>query len=255
MPEVTAICTYPVKSCGGLVVNQLSATVEGMQYDRNWVLRSSSGEVLTQRDLPEMARIVPSLDGDIMELRAPERTAQSLRLKLRPTQNGVPDAVDLWGEARYASDEGDAAAQWFSHALGCESRLYRTDAGRKQTFVDVAPILVMFQESLDELNSRLPQKVQMSRFRPSLVVNGMGAFAEDKPSDLIVGNNRLNYFKPCIRCVVINVDQESGKYEPGELWHTLADLRKFADGKVSLGAYYVAEQDCTMSVGQTVQRA
>jgi uncharacterized protein YcbX len=46
-------------------------------------------------------------------------------------------------------------------------------------FADGYPILIISEESLSDLNSRLDSPLPMNRFRPNLVVKGCPPFAED----------------------------------------------------------------------------
>ena len=55
--------------------------------------------------------------------------------------------------------------------------------GRDDDFImypDYSPILIISENSLDELNARLDKKVTMKNFRPNFTVNDCSAFAEVK---------------------------------------------------------------------------
>ena len=51
-------------------------------------------------------------------------------------------------------------------------------------FSDGFPILVISRASLADLNSRLPKALPMERFRPNLVIDGVGAYDEDRIHEL-----------------------------------------------------------------------
>lgn len=65
----------------------------------------------------------------------------------------------------------------------------------------------------------------VDRFRPNLVVGGCEPFAEDGWSAVRTGAITFRVAKPCARCVVTTVDQETG--ETGrEPLRTLARFRR-----------------------------
>jgi len=79
------------------------------------------------------------------------------------------------------------------------------------SFVDGYPILVCTSDSLAALNARLPAPVPMERFRPNLVLDGLAPFAEDGIRAVRIGAVVLRLVKPCTRCTVPAVDQETGE--------------------------------------------
>jgi uncharacterized protein YcbX len=65
----------------------------------------------------------------------------------------------------------------------------------------------------------------MNRFRPSLVVTGCAAFAEDEWTRITIGNVQFRAGGPCGRCVVTTTDQQTSArgHEP---LRTLATFRR-----------------------------
>jgi uncharacterized protein YcbX len=53
----------------------------------------------------------------------------------------------------------------------------------------------------------------MSRFRPNIVIEGAGSFGEDSIAALALpdAEGRLEFARPCSRCVITDIDQQSGK--------------------------------------------
>ncbi|MCL7033086.1 hypothetical protein MKW94_000561, partial [Papaver nudicaule] len=47
--HLKAITVYPIKSCAGFSVDRWPLCSTGLQHDREWLLRSASGEILTQK--------------------------------------------------------------------------------------------------------------------------------------------------------------------------------------------------------------
>ena len=75
--------------------------------------------------------------------------------------------------------------------------------------------LIASESSLDELNTRLKSAGQetlpMSRFRPNIVIQGTGPFAEDEFKVLQIGDDViLHVVSSCPRCKESCTDQETG---------------------------------------------
>ncbi|MYN46603.1 MOSC domain-containing protein [Pseudoduganella sp. FT93W] len=237
MATLSSLILYPVKSCGGLSLQQATLTVQGLQHagigDREWAVVDPSGVCLTQREYPRMALIRPQLAGDQLVLSAPDMPA--LQLALARSAGDATLTVQVWEDQVLASDSGQQAADWFSAVLGVSCRLARfhpqAERAVSQTwsggiaattlFSDGYPLLLISQASLDELNQRLLRAgraaLPMNRFRPNVVVDGIEAFDEDYTETFALGEAVLKPVKPCPRCPMPSVDQDSGVVGPDPL--------------------------------------
>jgi hypothetical protein len=119
------------------------------------------------------------------------------------------------------------------------------------SLADAFPLLLISQPSLDDLNERLAVPVPMNRFRPNLVVNGCGAFDEDRWKGIRIGDILLRVVKPCSRCVTTTVDQATG-IQGKEPLVTLSQYRKF-NGKVCFGQNVIPENDAVVNIGDRVE--
>jgi uncharacterized protein YcbX len=90
----------------------------------------------------------------------------------------------------------------------------------------------------------------MLRFRPNLVQAGGIPWEEDEWRLLEVGGVRVRLVKPCARCSVITVDQETGV----RMQEPLRSMRSFRewDGKVYFGHNAVFEGTGRFRVGDDV---
>jgi hypothetical protein len=80
----------------------------------------------------------------------------------------------------------------------------------------------------------------MNRFRPNLVFSGGEAFEEDKWGDFSIGNVEFYGIKPCARCVMTTIDQETAM-KGKEPLKTLAIFRQ-RDHKIFFGLNAVSKQ-------------
>lgn len=58
------IYTYPVKSLGGIRLDESKVEERGLQYNRRWMLVVQQGTFLSQRSPPAMALLQVELTGD-----------------------------------------------------------------------------------------------------------------------------------------------------------------------------------------------
>jgi len=126
----------------------------------------------------------------------------------------------------------------------------------KVGFADAYPLLVIGEASLAALNARLAQRgaapVPMSRFRPNVVISGSDAFEEDTWGAFRMGELVFDAVKPCARCSVTTVDQQTGQVpNPQEPLATLATFRN-QGGKVMFGQNLVHRQNGTLAVGDAL---
>jgi uncharacterized protein len=111
--------------------------------------------------------------------------------------------------------------------------------------------LLISQASLDDLNSRLENSVPMNRFRPNLVIVGSKAFEEDSWEKIKIGEVYFKVAKPCARCILTTVDQQTGVRGTEPLF-TLSKYRTL-DNKVLFGQNLIALNEGNISVNDDVE--
>ena len=252
--SIASLQVYPIKSCGGIALTEVMVIETGFEFDRAWMVVDPAGVLVTQRQVPRMALIQPTLKTAEMVLRAPGMLA--LHVALDRVEAAV--RVKVWNDEVAAFDMGDLCAQWFSDFLSRPVRLVRFDPEHKRlsdhrwtgtldaenAFADGFPILVASTAGLDEFNRRLVARgepaVTMARFRPNLVLDGLDAHGEDALDEITFatadGPVRLKLVKPCTRCTIPDVDPATG--EPGHaVGDVLASYRADArmDGALTFG--------------------
>jgi uncharacterized protein YcbX len=259
--HLAALHLHPVKSCGGLLLDDAWLTETGLDLDRAWMVVDEDGEMLTQRELPVMSQVSCALRLNEVVLRAPGMLA----LHLRDDVVETACRVRVWDDEVRAYDMGRLAGQWFTDLLaphlGRSSRrlrLVRFDPEHRRLspqrwtgavqapnlFSDGFPLLVTSTASLDDLNRRLQARgaapVTMQHFRPNLVLEGLQPWDEDHLDTLLLDTDEgavtLRLVKPCVRCGIPNVDPDTGATgaEPGA---TLAGFRADPrlDGGITFG--------------------
>lgn len=271
--SIASLHVHPVKSCGGIAVDEAPIVETGLEFDREWMVVDARGEFVSQRELPRLALVRTAFKAGTLMLRAPGMLA--LHLALDAVEG--PARVTVWDDTLPAFDMGDLAAQWFSDFLGRPLRLARFDPEQKRVadrsrrwtgpieayaaFSDAFPLLVASTASLAELNARLAKAghaaVTMERFRPNIVLDGLDAHGEDHLDEIRLataeGEVVIKLVKPCSRCSIPDVDPASG--EPGHaVGDVLASYRADArlDGALTFGmnAVIVDGIDRVLRTGQ-----
>lgn len=234
--SVESVHVYPVKSCAGTSPREAELVETGFDLDRAWMVVDAGGVFVTQREMPRMALVQPTLKNDELVLRAPGMLA----LHVAIDRVEAACEVTVWDDRFSAFDMGPLCAQWFTDFLGKPLRLARFDpehrrlASRQWTgaieaetsFQDGYPLLVASAASLAEVNRRLvaagEAPVAMARFRPNVVLAGLQAHDEDHLDEIVFdapgGTVRLKLVKPCARCPIPDVDLVTA-----EVGHSVGD--------------------------------
>ena len=258
--KLSRLRVYPVKSCAGIELTEATVDQFGIIHDRRWLIVDADGVALTQRDHPRMALLRPGVHNDTLRLTAPDGSVLTAQ---RPSSE-LQHEVTVWNDRMLGDDAGNDAAAWLSDYLEQRVRLVhmpdttfrRVDpnyspAERRVSFADAFPFLVVSQESMDELNRRLPAPMGIERFRPNIVVVGATEpHAEDGWRRIRIGAIDFDLVKPCARCAVPTIDPQTaiaGK-EPSR---TLATYRK-RNGKIYFGQNAIHAAHGTLRVGDLV---
>lgn len=245
--QLSQIYLYPIKSLAGIQVQQAKVTTRGLDNDRRFMLTTTSGMFLTQRKFAKMALLKINIEGDQMKIWHKDTPEDSIYIPLKPTDFSTTQEVTIWGDICTGQVLSNTINHWFSKTLNSVCQLvYMTDEsirpieekhrkeGEVVSFADAYPYLLLGQSSIDDLNNRLDNPVKINRFRPNLVFTGGQPFEEDKWGDFTIGGLAFRGTKPCARCNVLNINQETAKIEK-EPNKTLATFRRLAKNKIYFG--------------------
>jgi uncharacterized protein YcbX len=261
MPRVSRIFVYPIKSCRGIEVASAELTRRGLAGDRRYMLVDSAGRFLTQRRHPRMALIGTEMTEEGIEVTAPGR--EPLRLPAALEGPALETCiVRVWADAVEATLAAPDVNIWFSEFMGfaCglvyladhQHRPVHNDAAQfddEVSFADGAPLLLISDASLDELNRRLRTPVGIERFRPNLLVTADSPHAEDEWRSIGVGTARLDVAWSSSRCVLTTIDPVTGEKDPdGEPLRTLETYRR-RDAKVYFGQNLIPRALGTIHAG------
>ena len=263
--QLSEIRIYPIKSLAGIRLQEAQLTERGLQWDRRWMLLDENGQFMTQRQLASMALLEVSLHTQHLEVRHRTKQLPALTIPLQPNSSNEQLQVPIWDDSSKALLVSKEADTWFSEALEQSCRLVfmpedaeRTTEGKtsgkvqRVSFADEYPVLMIGQASLDELNRRMKEPVLMNRFRPNLVFSGGAPFEEDGWHAFSVGSTSCWAEKPCARCIVTTIDQQTGRKVSKEPLATLAKFRKW-NQKLLFGQNVIFEGEGVLRVGDSIK--
>ncbi len=237
---IATLLVYPIKSCASVACDRVTLTAHGLKHDRQWMIVDQNGQCQTQRQIPHLAWITPSLADDTITLSAPGQPDLVLPILTSEQSNGKSlRPVKIWADALRAYDLGAEANEWLDRFLEVpgkqfylvqfaptETRLSDIAwTGEKRApvqFADGYAINVVTRAALDLFDNKaqdlgLPP-VDPLRFRPNIIIDGLAAHAEDEIDRLYLGSAKdpidIELVKPCPRCQVPDIDPITAVKEP-----------------------------------------
>ncbi|WP_454848841.1 MOSC domain-containing protein [Rhizobium binxianense] len=243
--HVSDLFIYPLKSARGIALPATEIDARGLPGDRRAMVTDAEGRFITQRELPALARI------DVR----PE--AGAFRLLMQGEQEiAVPPPhpdrrldVTIWKSTVSAAVADDDSNGKLSEWLGRAVKLVFFDGQARRTasaewagegtpvaFADGYQILVTTTGSLKALNVDLAAhaegSVGMDRFRPNIVIDTDEAWAEDRWAAIEISGIRLDFVKPCSRCIMTTQDQLTGSREVASPMPAMGRIRMSGDRRV-----------------------
>lgn len=253
---ISEIWIYPIKSLGGIRLSSAKVLPKGIEYDRRWMLIDAENNFMTQRVFPSMALFKLSFVSGRFVIRYADDT-----IDLPFTYQTEPLQSQIWDDSIEVYEVSSSHSEWFSERLGMNCRLVsfpdtnqrpidpRYASNNEQvSLADGYPLLVVGQASLDDLNQRMNEPLPMNRFRPNIVFTGGEPYEEDGWKNFRIGANRFAGVKPCARCVLTTVDQDTA-VKGIEPLTTLATYRRienkvyFGQNLIPLNYNQIAEGD------------
>ncbi|PFH49668.1 hypothetical protein AMATHDRAFT_147151 [Amanita thiersii Skay4041] len=281
--RVSKILVHPIKSCRGTSVQSAKYTPEGIEFDRQWcIIDTSTQRILTAREMPKMVLIVPHIErdpssawGGVLTVTFPsDPDCEPFSVPLTPTDDilrrwtmisefilwPTHDPLDGFICESVEPSSVDSPSRILSKHLGKSVHLmYKGPRSRpidptttfpdlKATAVyqDMYPILILSEESMEQVNEKLQvhvgkqgieeswrsNKVTIERFRPNIVLIGGGPFVEDQWKEVTIGSEggpNLTLVSKCARCLLPNVCPETGERDKAVPYKVLTKFRTGLD--------------------------
>jgi uncharacterized protein YcbX len=247
----------------GIALTEARVTATGFEHDRRWMLVDEHHRFMSQREVPAMALMKPSIEHN--GLRVSFRN-ETLLIPFNKSSELLRERVEVtvWDDTcigEFVCLESDA---WFSAMTGVKCRLvYMPDDIKRivdqryafdnsiTSFADAYPFLLIGQASLDDLNNRMDTSLPMNRFRPNIVFTGGRPFEEDSMAHINIAGIDFFGVKLCARCPIPTIDQDTAARGKEPL-KTLSKYRQ-KNNKVYFGQNLVYKGDGVVTVGDTLK--
>jgi uncharacterized protein YcbX len=248
-PTITSIHIYPIKSMGGISLTEAEVGMRGLQHDRRYMLISSSGRFLSQRQCPQMAHFHLDFNANMTGFLVRfHDDVLEIPLEIKINQNQVVEAK-IWDDWVSVLVSEKTINDWFSERLNQPTRLvylpntslrFSSKGEETMSLADGYPILIISEASLEKLNiqiannTRDSKPMEMMRFRPNILLGNLNPHEEDTLGEFQLDEATLQVVKPCSRCVLTTLDPINLQRGEEPL-RTLSTYRKF-DNKIHFGA-------------------
>ena len=185
---VADLWRYPVKSFGGERIREIFVGPYGFHGDRRFAAIGADGAVLTARRKTAM-----------LGFRARFPDPDRIDLPVITGPDGVEHAID-----------DPALGDALTALVGQPAQMAASGVG----VFDAAPIHIVTDRSLRQMDEWVGDELDVARFRPNLVVelpDGYAAFCEADwiGHDVEIGQALVRVVSPTERCVITTVDPDT----------------------------------------------
>jgi len=244
----------------GISVEKAEVTPRGFRHDRAWMLVNNDGRFVSQREIPALAMIDVRLNEDDIQVNFKGETI-SIGLTTR-SEKSITTTV--WKDQFTSMEVNEHVSDWFSQMLDSNLKLvtYSDNNFRikkpstlneeiEVSYADGYPYLIIGEASLEDLNYRIGSPIDINRFRPNIVIHTGTAFEEDSWGKVSIGSSNLQVVKPCARCVMTTINQETTERGKEPLY-TLSKYRQVGKD-ILFGVNAILRNGNVIRVGDSVQ--
>lgn len=262
--NIKSLHIYPIKSLGGITLSSTKVERRGFQFDRRWMLIDENGRFISQRENHLLALLQPEIHGEYMTIVDGSHQLETLTFSLAEPKSEEIN-VTIWDDECTAKPLDTAVNEWFSTFMGKPVQLVYMHEGSQRiadqryapkpddvvSFADGYPILITCQRSHDLLSEKVGFEIPANRFRPNIILEGLEAHEEDALAEIELGKLKLFGVKPCARCVMITIDQQTGQ-QGKEPTKTLSTYRKVGQ-KILFGENFIPDAEGQLSIGDELK--
>jgi len=227
------------------------------------MLVDENSTFITQRKHFELALLQVSISGG--KLNVAHKLTPELHISFGLDEDtGTAITVKIWDDTVTGMEVNPDVSSWFSTYLNFKVKLVKMPLEEQRfvdrdyasndeivSFADGYPCLMIGQAALNSLNEKLKEPVLMDRFRPNFVFTGGEPHEEDRFKTFYIGEIPFSAVKPCARCVLITIDQQTGE-KGQEPLRTLASYRTL-NKKIMFGQNLLPQALGTIRKGDEIR--
>lgn len=260
---VTEINIYPIKSLGGISLTEALVEPKGLQYDRRWMLVDQNMRHMTQREFKIMALLQPEIKEGRIHIT--HKQDPEINFSFSTTESLTDTlSVTVWDDTCEANEVSAEASAWFSSVLGIPCQLvkmpedfmrptqpeFSASANDHVSFADGYPMLIFDEASIALISEKSGEDIPANRFRANVIFKGGHAHIEDELKRFSIGELAFYGAKPCTRCVLTTIDQDTA-VKGKEPLKTLSTYRR-VDNKIKFGMNVIPVDLGTIKVGDRI---
>ena len=252
MPRILSFSIYPIKSTTGFDLNEVNVQSAGLHGDRRYLLLDAANKMMTARDFPDMLKFRPSFDEKGMKVQYENES-----LHISDESFDQETYFELWKQGVLGRVAKTEINQWFSDRLGQEYKLvhqsdYKRSIPKKEgaalsgvvTYADQAPILLVSQASVEDVNKKAGGGISAVHFRSNILIDHDIPFAEDNWRRIKIGKVEFDVLEGCKRCLFTTIDPLTFEKHPNqEPLRSLSQYRPHPRGGVSFGIHLVPKNE------------
>ncbi|MDZ4756003.1 MAG: MOSC domain-containing protein [Phycisphaerae bacterium] len=268
MPTVASLHVYPLKGAAGFSPESWPVEERGLRHDRRFMLVDDSGKFISQRGCRQLALVRATIGDATLRISCPlGDVAIPLPVSGSAARTRIP--VTVWDDTFESVPVSPDADALLSDFLAQSCRLvwmpddadrftpeHRAAPRRRVSLADAAPVLLVTEAALADLNERLETNgdasVPLNRFRANIVVRGADVGDDDEWTSITIGAAQLRVPNACGRCQVITIDQSTAEPRGPEPLRTLATYRREGD-QITFGQHVLVDTAGTIGVGDDVE--
>jgi len=262
--KLEKLYTYPIKSCKGIALTATKVQKIGFEYDRSFAVININNQILTARENQQLLSICPEIQNKTMTLTTSQQAPIAIDLT-KTAENKIE--VGIFKDVAHAYLVDAETDAWLSEVLQEKCRLVMIDNTQLRnikakyngqendviSFSDIAPIHVLSEASMADLNTKLENTVTFNNFRPNIVVSGCAAYEEDDWKYVTIGDCEFEVILKTPRCTFTTINPITtivdAKQEP---LRTLSRYRK-AQNSVDFGIYLKPTKVGAISINQPIK--
>lgn len=260
--RVKELFIYPIKGLAGISKQQILAKETGFEWDRKLMLIDDQNKFVTQRNNAQLCLFKTSFEGEILKV---DYQGNHCKVDLSQMES-TEHPAEIWEHHIKVNRVSLDLDTWFSDQLHQSVRLVQISANFTRikevktlnkkvpmSLADGYPFLILGTASMAQLNNTLTCPVSADRFRANIIVETTTAHEEDNYKNFSIGEAKLEVAKPCARCQVIGINQQTAERSK-EVIASLSNYRK-ADNKIFFGANLICNQEGMISIGDQLTLA
>ncbi|KAK7904544.1 hypothetical protein WMY93_017151 [Mugilogobius chulae] len=213
---VSQLLVHPLKSGKALSVALAECLRTGLKFgelqDRHWMVVTEDGHMVTGRQEPRLVLMTLTCEGG------------------RSSVWGRHSRSGLWKCCRFLAhslSQGREDHRLVHFEPDMKARKPDSPFPKDEgvAYPDFAPVMLLSEASVKNLNTKLEKEVTVERFRPNIIISDCEPFEEDSWEEIQIGSVRLKRVMACGRCIFTTVDPETGVISRKEPLDTLKSFR------------------------------